>query len=85
MYLAGDAMRARTARGEPVTDSSFLLLLHGGDDEAEFVLPLGPWATGYQRLLDTADQRPHPTEWVDAPGDVVVLGARSLMLLEACR
>ena len=85
MYLAGDAMRARTPRGEPVTDSSFLLLLHGGEDEAEFILPTGPWATSYQRLLDTADERPRPTEWVDAPGDVVVLGARSLMMLEAAR
>jgi isoamylase len=85
MYLAGDAMRARNSRGEPIIDTSFLLLLHGGDRETEFVLPTAPWATSYQRLLDTADERPRPAAWQDAPGDVVVLAARALMLLEARR
>jgi glycogen operon protein len=83
MYLAGGALRSRTSRGEPITDDSFLLLLHGGEDEAEFVLPATPWAVRYERLLDTADERPHPADWSDSPGDVVVLGARSLVLLKA--
>ena len=83
MYLAGGALRSRTARGEPITDDSFLLLLHGGADEAEFLLPASPWAVRYERLLDTADERPHAAGWADNPGDVVVLGARSLVLLKA--
>jgi glycogen operon protein len=82
MFYAGDAIRARTRQGERITDASFLVLFHGGDQEAEFVLPAAPWATAYQRLFDTADERPRPAAWTDAPGDVVVLAARSLVLLE---
>ena len=85
MYLAGDALQARNARGEPITDTSFLLLLHGAEHEAEFVLPAAPWAGKYQRLFDTADERPRPAHWMDSPGDVVVLAARSFVLLEAHR
>jgi len=47
------------------------------------VLPAAPWAARYERLLDTADERPHAAGWTDSPGDVVVLGARSVVLLKA--
>ena len=45
--------------------------------------PGQPWAARYERLLDTADERPRPAGWADNPGDVVVLGSRSLVLLKA--
>ena len=44
MYVAGDSLKIRTARGEDVVDASFLLLLHGGSEPIDFVLPGAPWA-----------------------------------------
>ena len=54
MYLAGDGVPGRTARGEPIVDSSILLLLHAGNEPVGFTLPGPPWASGWRRLLDTA-------------------------------
>ncbi|MDQ1681067.1 MAG: isoamylase, partial [Frankiaceae bacterium] len=54
MYLSGQGIRTRDARGEPITDDSFLLVLHAGDNEVDFVLPGSPWARAYELVLDTA-------------------------------
>ena len=53
MYLSGDGIRTRTRRGEPIRDTSFLMLLHAGTDESDFQLPADPWAKSYVVELDT--------------------------------
>jgi len=83
MFLAGEGLRARRPRGEPVHDDSLLLLLHSGAEPQPFLLPGPPWAHGWRRLLDTADERPLESPWVDEPGTQVVLSPRSLVLLRA--
>jgi glycogen operon protein len=55
MYLSGQGIRTRDSRGEPITDDSFLLVLHAGDNEVDFILPGTPWASSYELVLDTAD------------------------------
>jgi isoamylase len=55
MYLDGRGLRHRNARGETIVDDSFLLLLHSGDEDGMFTLPGEPWASSYERVIDTAE------------------------------
>ncbi len=54
MFLAGDALRARTQRGERIIGDSFLVLLHAGDAPTEFRLPGPPLASSYETVIGTA-------------------------------
>ncbi len=83
MYVGGDGIKARTARGEPITGASFLLLLHAGSEPMAFHLPGTPWATGYRSLLDTAHEQPASSDRTDLPGELVWMSPRSVVLLEA--
>jgi len=84
MYLDGDGIRTRGPRGEPISDASFLVVLHTGPADTGFVLPPSPWASAYDVLLDTADEEPVGRAPL-APGDRLPLVGRSLVLLEARR
>ena len=84
MYLDGDGIRTRGPRGEPISDASFLVVLHTGPAGTGFVLPPAPWASAYDVLLDTADEEPVGRAPL-APGDRLPLVGRSLALLEARR
>ncbi len=84
MHLDGPGIRARTARGEPVVGDSLLLVLHTGAEDALVVLPGRPWASGYELLLDTADERPTARGAVPSGGTLTMVG-RSAVLLRAER
>ncbi|AYG80311.1 Glycogen operon protein GlgX [Streptomyces hundungensis] len=83
LYLSGRDIPGRDARGAPVTDDSFLILLHSADRPASCVLPGPPWAASYERVVDTARE-----DQAEAPGgthrggDTVTLPARSLLVLK---
>jgi isoamylase len=53
MYLDGRGLRHRGPRGELVLDDSYLLVLHGGDQDCAFLLPDQPWAMAYEVAADT--------------------------------
>jgi glycogen operon protein len=53
MYLDGRGLRHRGARGQMITDDSYLLMLHSGDNAATFRLPGPPWAAAYEVVIDT--------------------------------
>jgi isoamylase len=53
MYSSGLGIRARGARGEAITDDSFLLLLHAGGQPWTVTLPGDPWASSYLVELRT--------------------------------
>jgi len=55
VYLNGDGIRSRTARGEPIRDDSYLLVLHAGMRGHTFTLPGEPWGETYETVIDTAD------------------------------
>src|SRR3954467_2069065 len=84
MYLNGRGIRTRGPRGERITDDSFLLLLHSGDEPCKFQLPGQPWASGYVVELDTAGPPTVEGIALHAPAPVE-LTARSLVLLRARR
>ncbi|MGW4035287.1 glycogen debranching protein GlgX [Streptomyces sp. NPDC004778] len=82
LYLSGRDIPGRDARGEPVTDDSFLAVLHAGAEPTSFVLPGAPWADAYELVLDTSRE-----EQAEAPGTLLDGGtqmtvpARSVLLL----
>ncbi|MEU0665768.1 glycogen debranching protein GlgX [Streptomyces lavendulocolor] len=81
MYLSGRDIPGRDARGEPVTDDSFLAVLHAGAEPVDFRLPGPPWAEEYELEVDTAreDQTRAPGT-VCPGGEVVTVPARSVLL-----
>jgi isoamylase len=87
MFVDGESIRSRGARGERVTDASYLTLLHAGTAEQEFRLPGQPWAKRYDVVLDTAAESTRP----DTPavrhraGRLLPLPAHSLLVLRANR
>ena len=83
MYLSGDGLRARTADGRRLRDDSFLLVVHAGAADVEVTLPPGSWAEGWATVLDSADEQPGATNSAHRPGDRVLLGPRSALLLRA--
>ena len=88
MYLSGEGIRTRGPRGERITDRSFLLLLHAGEDDVDFRLPGPPWAASYRILLDTTHERP-PVDGAElgtvAAGASLVVGPHSFLVLAATR
>jgi len=55
LLLAGDALDWRDAKGEPVIDDSFLLLLNGSRQPVDFVLPGLEWGTRWALRIDTRE------------------------------
>ena len=53
LLLAGDALDWRDARGEPVIDDSFLVLLNGSRDTVPFKLPPMEWGRRWAKRIDT--------------------------------
>jgi isoamylase len=84
MYLDGQGIRMRGPRGRRVEDDSLLLVLHTGPDDLDVVLPGPPWASSYEVLLDTREERPGPGPSLPAGGALPVAG-RSTVLLRVVR
>jgi glycogen operon protein len=79
VFLAGDALRARTQQGVRMHDTSYLMWLHAGDDPVEVTLPK-TWADSYVTVFrsdETAAVEPI------APGSSVHLLDHTFALFEA--
>ena len=87
MYLDGQGIRVRGPRGERVVDDSFLLVLHTGPADVAFRLPGAPFATAYDVVLDTCDERPRtdPARHGLPAGTDLRVPGRSAVLLRAAR
>ncbi|MFC6061291.1 glycogen debranching protein GlgX [Streptomyces ochraceiscleroticus] len=86
MFLSGTDIPQRDERGLPVTDDSFLVVLHAGEAPGRFTLPGAPWARTYELLVDTAreDQEAAPGTAYEAGAEVEMPG-RAVWLLRAGR
>ena len=86
MLIDGRGLVHRGAHNEPVTDSSYLLVLHAGDDEVDFTLPVAPGVDRYVVAIDTARPGGEPAATTPlAPGASLHLIARSSYLLTVQR
>ncbi|MFV5996458.1 glycogen debranching protein GlgX [Streptomyces sp. NPDC056231] len=82
LYLSGRDIPGRDARGEQVTDDSFLAILHAADRPSSFRLPGPPWARAYELVLDTSleDQSTAPGT-VHRGSELLAVPARAVVLL----
>nr|WP_123527532.1 glycogen debranching protein GlgX [Streptomyces sp. 840.1] len=82
LYLSGRDIPGRDARGEQVSDDSFLAVLHAGDRPVDFRLPGPPWAREYELVLDTAREDQSTAPGTVHRGDTgLTVPARSVLLL----
>ncbi|WP_406422126.1 glycogen debranching protein GlgX [Streptomyces sp. NBC_00842] len=82
LYLSGRDIPGRDARGEQVTDDSFLAILHAADRPSSFRLPGPPWSQAYELVLDTSreDQSSAPGT-VHRGSEMLTVPARAVVLL----
>jgi glycogen operon protein len=87
MYLDGRGLRHRDRRGEVITDDSFLLLLHAGDQAGAFTIPGAPWASGYELVIDSGCPGgvPDTSRATVAAGGPLPIDARTVLLLRVLR
>ncbi|MFI5611464.1 glycogen debranching protein GlgX [Amycolatopsis sp. NPDC051903] len=86
MWIDGSNSQARNREGALVTDHSWLLILHAGEDDVEVVLPGPEYGVTYKPTLDTGTADGSPAYvGVLEPKSRIVVGARSVQLLRAPR
>jgi glycogen operon protein len=82
MYLAGE-LHGTDHEGRRRRDSSFLVILHAGEQPIDFILPGAPYATSYRRAVDTSTGQ----AVIDGPpvpaASAVNVPARTLLVFEA--
>ncbi len=80
VFLNGDAIPEPDARGERVTDDSFLICFNAHDGPVNFVVPGREYAGEWTATLDTTDPAGQ-AGLVAAAGTTIALSARSLLVL----
>jgi isoamylase len=81
MYLSGRDIPQRDERGEPVTDDSFLVVLHADPEPGRFTVPGPPWAAAYELLVDTSrEDQAEPPGTRHSAGEPYAVPARSVLL-----
>jgi glycogen operon protein len=85
MYLDGRGLRHRGPRGEVIVDDSYLLVLHAGDVDTEFMLPGLPWASEFETVIDTSQPGGEGGLAVVEAGSVLQVKARGSYLLRVRR
>ncbi|QDG67814.1 MULTISPECIES: glycogen debranching protein GlgX [unclassified Pseudarthrobacter] len=81
VFLNGDGIRGKDARGRRITDVNFLLYFNAHDDMVKFTLPADEYAPAWDIIIDTAGHNAD-TEPVQA-GDALPVDAKSLVVLRA--
>jgi len=81
IFLNGNGIRGRDARGERVTDRNFLVLFNANGEDVEFVLPPDEYSQNWEVVVDTAGISVS-TEPV-AAGSTIVAHSRSTLVLRA--
>ncbi len=80
VFLNGNGIAERDARGERVTDDSFLLCFNGYWEQAEFTLPGEEYGEAWQVLFDTTHAE--TDEFVAEQGATLTMAPRSLIVLQ---
>jgi isoamylase len=81
MFLNGNGIRQRDARGVEMTDEDFLIYFNADDNDVEFTLPSAQVEPSWDVVVDTAgrsaDSGDHPA------GTKLTVSAKSLVVLRA--
>jgi len=81
VFLNGNGIRGRDARGQTVTDQHFLLYFNAHDEAVDCQLPSAEFAPKWQALIDTAGQMADGR--LIQSGDDLTVNAKSLVVLRA--
>ena len=83
VFLNGESIPGDDARGQRVTDNSFLLCFNTHHEDINVQLPGNGYGQEWTVVLDTATGEPPRTHGFTAPGDSkITITARSLVVLE---
>jgi isoamylase len=83
VFLNGDGIPDADARGQPVTDNSFLLCFNSHYTDIEVQLPGDGYGQQWTVVLDTATGQRPGSRGATAPGDAkITVTGRSLVILE---
>ncbi len=86
MWIDGRDVRGHGSGGEPVSDDSWLILLHADGGPVLVTLPDGPHGSAYQPVLDTSTPTGEPADTAPhAAGSAVLVPGRTVWLLRAER
>jgi glycogen operon protein len=80
-FLNGQAIPTLDARGKPILDDSFLVLLNAAGEPMKFTLPGERYGRAWELVLDTADPDRRGTDHRVAATDRVQLVDRSIQIL----
>jgi isoamylase len=79
VFLNGDGIHGRDARGQRVTDHNFAILFNAHDDTVDFTLPSAEFSDSWEVVVDTAGQAADSAP--KTAGDVIPVHAKSLVVL----
>ena len=86
MWIDGRDVRGHSRSGKPLTDDSWLLVLHAGVDPIELTLPGPPYGEAFTPELDTSAPTGTPADPAPLAGGMeVTVPGRTLWLLRAHR
>jgi isoamylase len=86
MWVDGQDVRGHSADGSPLTDYSWLLVLHADAEATEITLPGAPYGEAYSPIVDTAAPDGAPADPTPLSAGVeVTMPGRTLWLLRAHR
>jgi isoamylase len=79
VFLNGDGIHGRDARGQRVTDRNFAILFNAHDDTVDFTLPSAEFSDRWEVVVDTAGQA--ADSGPKTAGNVIPVQAKSLVVL----
>ncbi|MTD96980.1 glycogen debranching protein GlgX [Corynebacterium guaraldiae] len=82
VYLNGNAITETTARGERITDDSFIMIFNAHHENIEFTLPKKDLGASWRLIVDTSDSGGYPDEekLISAEGTIMVQPRSTLIL-----
>lgn len=82
VYLNGNAITETTARGERITDDSFIMIFNAHHEDIEFTLPKKDLGSSWRLIVDTSDSGGYPDEekLIAAEGTIKVQPRSTLLL-----
>ncbi len=81
VFLNGNALRHPDRHGNRVTDDSFYVMFNAHYEALPFTLPPEDWGQRWEKVFDTANDRPTASDEQFTQGDSVPVEARSVVVL----
>ena len=81
MFLNGDGIRARDARGQDISDANFLLYFNASEEGVTFELPSAEYGADWDIVLDTSI--PTAPDGNVLAGESITVGGRCVIVLRA--